>query len=950
MRGSACLKPLLLSAAFAVCSLAFAPGAGASFGYVGGLNMHGGGSSGNLLQFDYAQGIARAATGEFFVADSQNNRILKLSASGAFILEWGGPGTGNGEFNFPNGVAVSPATGDVWVSDSINHRLQRFDQNGAYLGQVGGSGAGNGQFAYLGGVAVDGAGVVYATDLNNHRVQYFTSEGVYSGQWGGSGSGDGLFNKPQGISIASDGTVYVVDRFNYRVQYFAPTTHAFAGKWGCNCSGDGNFVAPSGIFVDKSASPNEVYVSNDYFDHRIQRFSLTGTFLGKWGPEATLSPGSALGDLSAPTGIYVDAAHNAYVVEVGNSRIQRFANANTTPTGVEAWGTNGSGAGQFNAPNGVAAAPDGSVYVTDVSNHRVQHLSATGQLLDVWGTAGTGDGEFGQLGGVARAPGGDVYVLDYSNEAGDADTSRVQRFTASGDYVSQWSDVGAFGKLSYARDLDIDGSGNVYVSDGGNRRVAKFAADGAYLTRWGQVGTGDDNADFQYPDGIAVNSAGSEVFVVDQQSQRIKKFDGAGTFLAQSGAHSWAGSQADGAYNYPNDIDIDPVSGDLYVSDSWNHRMQRLTPSFGFVSKFGQRGRDASEFNYQATISFDPNGYLWVADRDNDRVQRFGDIPVVAITAPADQSLTNDSTPVVSFTVNDAAATCDHVSGDPFGPLSEGAQVITVECSNARGAGTASVGLTVDTVAPSVTILTPLDGSNVADSTPALDFDVSEASSCNLADGSDLGPLPLGSASVTVTCTDAAGNSGSATSDFTVVDAVPPAVTISAPANGSGGVAASPTLDYSVDDPDATCSIADGAVLGPFAPGPQTVTVSCADAAGNVGTASTTFDVAVPTPPVFALTLKKKLKAASRLRFLVECSEDCIVKSQIKLGKSSIKFKDYVRLAGPSRQRVALKLSSKQLKRVREHLDDGGKATLYVKVQPRYKATTGKSGKAKIAR
>ncbi|MBI5310803.1 MAG: hypothetical protein HZB14_07245 [Actinobacteria bacterium] len=951
MRASVLNKLLLFASVIALGALASAPTAGASFGYVGGLNMHGGGTSGNLLQLDAPQGIARAATGEFFVTDSQNFRILKFSSSGEFILEWGSQGSANGEFSYPNGVAVSPTTGDVWVSDSGNNRLQRFDQSGGYLGQVGGSGAGDGQFNYIGGVTVDGSGVVYATDINNNRVQYFTDAGVYSGQWGTAGSGNGQFNKPNGISVASDGAVYVVDRLNYRVQYFAPTTHAFAGKWGCNCSGDGNFVAPLGIFVDKSASPNEVYVSNDYFDHRIQRFSLTGTFLGKWGPEATLTPGSALGDLSSPSGIYVDSAHNAYVVDPGNYRIQRFSNANSTPTGVEAWGTRGDGTGQFSSPQGVAAAPDGSVYVTDVSNHRVQHVSASGAQLHVWGSTGTGNGEFGQLGGVARAPSGDIYVLEYSNEAGDADTSRVQRFSSSGVYVSQWSDVGAFGKLSYARDLDIDGAGNVYVSDGGNRRVAKFAADGTYITRWGQQGVGDNNADFQYNDGIAVNSAGTEVFVVDQQSQRIKKFDGTGAFLAQSGPHTWAGSTVDGAFNYASDIDVDPVSGDLYVADSWNYRVQRLTPGFVFVSKFGQRGRDASEFNYQAFISFDPNGYLWVADRENDRVQRFGDAPTVQIVAPSAASVTSDATPPLDYIVSDAAASCDLGDGTDLGPYTDGPQTATVTCTNLRGNGSATANFTVDTTAPVVGVSAP-DGLT-SDNTPPVAYTVNDAidssPSCDVVNGSSLPAQADGAHTVTVTCTDDAGNSGSATANFTV-DTAGPVVDITTPSGSTTDD--TPVVAYAVNDaidPAPSCDVVNGSSLPAQAVGPHTVTVTCTDAAGNTGSDSSSFTVDASSP-VVVLTLKKRLKAATKLKLAAECSEDCRVVATLALGRRTIKLKPVALKGREGSQRITLKLSKSQLKRVRKRLAGGGGVTLKVKVEVTYKATAGKTGKAKLSK
>lgn len=691
------LRRLLAVACLAVVTaLASATTASAGFGFLTGINMHGGGATGDLLQLDSPTDIARAATGEFFVADSQNHRILKLSSAGQFILEWGYKGTADGAFNYPNGVAVSPTTGDVWVADLSNHRLQRFDQNGNFLGKVGGtaSGSGNGQFNQAGDVAVSPTGIVYATDLTNNRVQYFAADGTYQGQFGSSGTLDGQFNRPMGVDVADSGDVYVVDRFNYRVQYFTAGSHTFAGKWGCNCTGDGNFVAPARVFVDRSVTPNQVYVSNDYFDHRIQRFTLAGEFISKWGPEASLTPGSALGDMYAPTGLYVDAAHKAYVVENANQRIQVFSGANTaTPTAVEAWGTRGNGPGQLSQPVAVVAAPDGSVYVADDDNDRVQHLSPTGLVLDQWGSPGSGDGQFEQMGGIALGPTGDVYVLTYANAAGDADTARVQRFDASGTFLSSWNLAAPGDPLSLAYDLDIDAAGNVFVSDGGNWRIVKFDGDGTPITMWGQIGTGDDNADFQYPAGLAVNAAGTEVYVADQTSHRIKKFDGSGGFLAQSAPHSWSGSSVDGKFSYPLDVAIEPASGDIFVADSYNDRIQRLTSTFGFVSKFGVRGRGEGAFQYPQSLSFDPNGNLYVSDRDNDRVQRFGGAPVVTISSPAAGWSTTADAVTLTYALSDPAAECDLASGSSVA-LVPGANSITVTCNNAQGSGSATVNVT----------------------------------------------------------------------------------------------------------------------------------------------------------------------------------------------------------------------------------------------------------------
>src|ERR1044071_7021490 len=77
-----------------------------------------------------------------------------------FIGKWGSAGSGNGMFNRPNGLAVD-ASGNVYVADSNNYRVQKFSAEGDYLGQWGSSGAGDGNLNYPLSVAVDAMGYVY---------------------------------------------------------------------------------------------------------------------------------------------------------------------------------------------------------------------------------------------------------------------------------------------------------------------------------------------------------------------------------------------------------------------------------------------------------------------------------------------------------------------------------------------------------------------------------------------------------------------------------------------------------------------------------------------------------------------------------------------------------------------------------------------------------------------
>jgi sugar lactone lactonase YvrE len=241
-------------------------------------------------------------------------------------------------------------------------------------------------------------------------------------KWGTKGSDDGQFNTPRDVAAAPDGSVYVADYGNHRTQRFT-TEGVFVGKWaspGLQGEGEHDLPAhiavaygipcPSGVAV---ASDGSVYVA-DYHNHRIQKFSPSGEYLTRWG-----SLGSGDGEFHRPNGVAVDGSGNVYVADSYNQRIQKFS-----PSGeyLTKWGAKGSGPGQFNRPEGIAFDGSGNVYVADSYNHRIQKFTSDGVFVSGWGTNGSGDGEFKTPAGVAVASDGSVYVADSEN-------NRIQKFS-----------------------------------------------------------------------------------------------------------------------------------------------------------------------------------------------------------------------------------------------------------------------------------------------------------------------------------------------------------------------------------------------------------------------------------------------------------------------------------------------------------------------------------------
>ena len=192
-----------------------------------------------------------------------------------------------------------------------------------------------------------------------------------------------------------------------------------------------------------------------------------------------------------PTSIAVDQQSNIYVVDTINHRLQKF---DTSGNLIALWGGYGEGDGQFifRVPGGygegdVAVDDQGNVYVTD-SKKRVQKFDATGKFLTSWGSEGSGDGQF--LGFMSIASDGldNIYVAD-------AATYRIQKFDSSGKFLTKWGSKGdGDGQFSAHTDdgpagAAADNQGNVYVNDPGNHRIQKFDSNGKFLTKWGSAGT-----------------------------------------------------------------------------------------------------------------------------------------------------------------------------------------------------------------------------------------------------------------------------------------------------------------------------------------------------------------------------------------------------------------------------------------------------------------------------
>jgi len=311
----------------------------------------------------------------------------------------------------------------------------------------------------------------------------------------------------------------------------------------------------------------------------------------------------------------------------------RYAEALVEVGVAQAWGETGTEPGQFNHPRDVAVGPDGNVYVTDSDNDRVQVFDGEGRLLRTWGSrcaldtglgcaTTTGEGQFQEPWGIAVGPDGRVYVADTWNH-------RIQVFDANGTFLTQWGTYGQtgdarpkvpLGHMLYGpRDVAVDASGRVFVTDTGNKRVVVYDRDGGVLDQWGGAGSGPGQ--FEEPVGIAPDAAGN-VYVADTWNGRIQVFDRDLGFLREWPVEGWYGESV---VNKPY-LAVDE-QGRVYATDPEGYCVAVFSTEGDLLATFGRYGFDAGSFSLPTGIAVDPDGFIVVADTDGQRIVRLEPLP-----------------------------------------------------------------------------------------------------------------------------------------------------------------------------------------------------------------------------------------------------------------------------------------------------------------------------------
>jgi sugar lactone lactonase YvrE len=409
----------------------------------------GDGSPATAATLYYPSGVALDVAGNLFIADMNNRRIRKVAADSGIITTVAGTGEkgfgGDGgpataaEFFGVVGVYVD-SSGNLFIADSNNDRIRKVSAITGIITTV--AGITNSEFIQYQGPAIaarlyvpydvttDSVGNVYIADSGNNRIcKVAVDTGIITtvagdGQYDFSGDNGpataASLRFPTGVAVDSAGNIFIADEYNQRIRKVTTatgviTTVAGTGKEGFG--GDGGPAAAARLDLPRSVavdSAGNIFII-DLNNNRIRKVAagtgiittVAGT--GQWGFGGDGGPATAA-KLKLWSGVAVDSSDNIIFADTDNNRIRKVAAGTgiittVVGTGEEAFGGDGgpATAATMDLPTGVALDSAGNIFIADEYNQRVRKVAAaTGIITTVAGTGEEGAPIDGSLATATR--------------------------------------------------------------------------------------------------------------------------------------------------------------------------------------------------------------------------------------------------------------------------------------------------------------------------------------------------------------------------------------------------------------------------------------------------------------------------------------------------------------------------------------------------------------------
>lgn len=323
-----------------------------------------------------------------------------------------------------------------------------------------------------------------------------------------------------------------------------------------------------------------------------------------------------------PLFVYVDNDDYILVNELGTNKILKYSQDLEL---VNAWGGPGTGAGQFNIPRSIVQDSLGNYYVSDELNHRIQKFTENGEFIAAYGSYGSENGQFAVRQGLSIDANDRVYVADTYNK-------RIQVFNTypSWEYTGFFGTYGVYNAynatsfqpeiMNHPRGVYVDkDTGRVVVTDSSNNRVMVY---NSYENGFSFYQSQNGYLGMSLPTHAIMNNG---LLIVLDSHSRILKYN---SILNNTNLFTEHGTyrNAAGVVSNAQSVCVNQNTGKVYVSDSFNHRIQAFSADGDYLNTMGGvggpygYGTALNYFLYPKQLTFDKYNTLYVADFGNGRV------------------------------------------------------------------------------------------------------------------------------------------------------------------------------------------------------------------------------------------------------------------------------------------------------------------------------------------
>jgi transcriptional regulator with XRE-family HTH domain/sugar lactone lactonase YvrE len=454
-----------------------------------------GGAGFNPGQFANPRGLGIASDGDVVVGDAGHHRIQVLTPAGKPIFQWAGPG--NSPQSFAPLIIATDAQDHVYILDTGIWRIEKYTLRGKLLAiwHPPGLMKTYGVFPFGGpDLATDRYGNIYVLDCGPNwvRIDKLDSSGRELAAWTSLGTHPPVSRHVTSIRFNDQGVGYVAVRGSQVVLKIDEAGHVLA-SWTVQQLRQPLFRSPQVVAADGSGN---LYVT-DWARNQVVKLATGSDSVERWSAVVTSPPAIEPGP-----GLAVNPQGDIVLVDVGRTRVETYS-----PSGklLSWWGEVGNAARQFLVPTGLGIDSRGDVTVLDVesSNTVARTFSPSGHFIRSW-CANCNLPDLTLPTTTTEDPAGDVYVA-FPTEIVEFSPRGLPLRSFEGGHIGP-------GHFFAAAGIAVDGHGNVYVTDSGERTLQVFSSSGKLLAWWSRLGRNGPR--FTNPGGVTVDARG-DIYVID---------------------------------------------------------------------------------------------------------------------------------------------------------------------------------------------------------------------------------------------------------------------------------------------------------------------------------------------------------------------------------------------------------------------------------------------------